>query len=151
MLTPLMNNPFETKSRLFSHWHMNRTSGSVNGAGQPKEGEMNALTLLQQDAHSSATPQAAGEHRREEVQMLGAFIGLCGGVMVAVLGSLLTVAGWLTADTGAKHRLSTAGTVLLCLTIPLIVLGACCLDWLEKDKTQDLSQSVRGEADDDEL
>lgn len=111
---------------------------------------MNALTLLHPDAHTSATPQTTGSRTREKVQTLGALSGLCGGVTVAVLGSLLTVAGWMTVDAGAKHWLATAGTVLLCFTIPLIVLGAYCLDWLEKDKTQDLSQVARYDDEDDD-
>ncbi|MBI1762405.1 MAG: hypothetical protein HYR56_13315 [Acidobacteria bacterium] len=113
---------------------------------------MRALTLLHQDANLNASvkPSAIGRHAREGVQVWGAFSGLGGGVVVAVLGALLTAAGWLTADAGAKHWLATAGTVLLCLTIPLILLGACCLDWLEPGKTQDLSQVARDDDEDDD-
>lgn len=111
---------------------------------------MNALLLLHQDAHTGAKTWTMGRRAPEEAQIWGAIIGLCGGVTGAVLGSLLTAAGWLTADASVKHWLSTAGTVLLCSTIPLIVLGACCLDWLEKGKPEAWPKAARYE-DDDEL
>ncbi len=113
---------------------------------------MNALTFLQHDPNTGAKPHVADLRAQEEAQVWGAIIGLVGGLTAAVVGSLLTAAGWMTADAGAKHWLATSGTVLLCLTIPLIVLGACCLDWMEKDKSQSQSQ-VAGydDEDDDEL
>lgn len=112
---------------------------------------MNAVTLLHQDAHSGAKPHTTARGPLEGLEAWGAFIGLGGGFTSALLGSLLTVAGWLTADAGARHWLATAGTVLLCSTIPLIVLGAYCLDWLEKDETQSGSQTGPYDNDDDEL
>jgi hypothetical protein len=66
-------------------------------------------------------------------------VGLGGGVTAGLSGALLTVAGWLSVNDGARHWLSTAGSTLLLLTIPLIVLGAFCLDWLEKDQHSDRS------------
>jgi hypothetical protein len=48
----------------------------------------------------------------------------------------MTSAAWFEQETLVQRWLSTAGTVLLCSTIPLIILGAFCLDWLEKDKSQ---------------
>jgi hypothetical protein len=68
----------------------------------------------------------------EEAEIWGAIFGLGGGLAAALLGSVLTAAGWVTTGQGAHQWLTTTGTVLLCSTIPLIVLGACCLDWLEK-------------------
>jgi hypothetical protein len=67
-------------------------------------------------------------------ETVGAAIGLAGGGLAGVLGSLLTGAGWFVADPGARHLLSVMGTTLLFLTIPLIIFGACCMDWVEKDK-----------------
>ena len=118
---------------------------------QPKEDDMNTLPLLQQDTHANLKSRTKGRRRLEEAQTWGVIIGLVGGITAAVLGSLLTAAGWMTADAGAKHWLATTGTVLLCLTIPLIVLGACCLDWMEKDKSPSQSQAARYDDDDDDL
>jgi hypothetical protein len=41
--------------------------------------------------------------------------------------------------------LSATGSVLLFLTIPLIILAACCLDWMEKDKPGIRSKNRRQE------
>jgi hypothetical protein len=40
--------------------------------------------------------------------------------------------------------------VSLFLTIPLLIIGGCCLDWLEKDKPQRAYRVVRYEDDDEE-
>lgn len=50
---------------------------------------------------------------------------------MAVLGSGLIAATWLLQSAAWAAPLSKFGSGLLCLTIPLLVLGACCLDWLE--------------------
>lgn len=59
--------------------------------------------------------------------------GFCGGVLAGVLGSLLTAIAWFTGAVWHGHSLQRAGTILLFLTIPLLVLGAHCLDLLEQE------------------
>ena len=127
-----------------------RLAQVADGRLQPDK-KMNALFFLHQKAHTGAKPRARGRHALKALQVSAGIIGLCGGVTVAVLGSLLTAAGWLASNARAKQWLATAGTVLLCSTIPLIVLGACCLDWLELDETPGWSQTRRDEDEGDEL
>ncbi len=61
---------------------------------------------------------------------VGAVFGLAGGILAVLLGSLLTAAAWLPGmePHSLLHALATA---LLVATIPLLALGACCLDKLE--------------------
>lgn len=63
-------------------------------------------------------------------RMFGACLGLCGGLLCAVTGSLLTVASWVTRAPHNKALLHQLGGALLCSTIPLLLLGGFCLDWL---------------------
>jgi hypothetical protein len=62
---------------------------------------------------------------------IGAIVGLSGGILVAVVGSVLTAISWFA---GAGSYVKTIGAVLLFLMIPLLVLGAQCLDLVEKKK-----------------
>lgn len=66
-----------------------------------------------------------------DYRSLGAIAGLAGGLIAALFGSVLTAISWF-ADAGT--RVQTLGTVLLFLTIPLLVIGAQCLDMIEKKK-----------------
>jgi hypothetical protein len=63
-------------------------------------------------------------------RMFRACLGLCGGLLCAVLGSLLTVASWVAREPHNKALLHWLGGVLLCSTIPLLLLGGFYLDWL---------------------
>ena len=66
-------------------------------------------------------------------QMAGAAVGLCGGLLSIVLGVLLWAVVGLIAPAGAFGSfLDVAGTALLVLPLPLLALGAHCLDLLEK-------------------
>jgi hypothetical protein len=104
--------------------------------------------------HPMLTTLMRGEMKSttlQKMRLCGSLIGLCGGVAVALLGALLTTAAWFERDAIVQRWLSTAGTVLLCSTIPLIILGAFCLDWLEKDKSQRWSKDSYHEDESDEL
>lgn len=85
-----------------------------------------------------------------KAQALGAVGGLIGGIFSALFGAGLTAASWLTANQGARQWLSTTGTVLFFLTIPLLILGGYCMDWMEKDLPQHHSKVVRYEDEDDD-
>jgi hypothetical protein len=65
---------------------------------------------------------------------MGALAGLVGGVVAGLFGAVLTAASWFVINAGARHLFSSTGTVLLFLTIPLLVFGGYCLDWVEKDR-----------------
>ena len=111
---------------------------------------MNTLTLLHQDAHVGAKPRVTGRRVRELAQVAGAVAGLAGSVLAGLLGALFTAASWFVTNEGARQWLSTAGTVLLFLTIPLLILGGYCMDWMEKDKPRCYSKVARYEDDDDQ-
>jgi hypothetical protein len=97
---------------------------------------MNALLLTHQNAYANVKPNTSARRVRAELQTLGAVIGLLGSVLSASMGSLLTATGWFVANKDVQQWLSTTGSVLLYLTIPLIVLAAYCLDWMEKREPQ---------------
>ena len=60
--------------------------------------------------------------------LLGALLGLLGGVLASLMGTLLLAVAWLMND-ALCHR---AGSCVLCLTIPLLLAGAACLDWHDR-------------------
>jgi hypothetical protein len=49
-----------------------------------------------------------------------------------------------------QQWLSTAGSVLLFLVVPLIILGACCLDWIEKEGPKGVSKVARYDDNDEQ-
>ena len=66
-------------------------------------------------------------------QSVAAAVGLFGGLLSIALGALDWAAVGLFAPAGALGSfLDTAGTVLFVLPLPLMALGAYCLDLLEK-------------------
>jgi hypothetical protein len=64
-------------------------------------------------------------------QSVGSILGLVGGVLSPVLGTLLIAIGWLidSPEFSVLHLLSMG---LFAVTIPLLVGGAHCLDLLER-------------------
>jgi len=104
-----------------------------------------AHTRLQTSAQNQLTQGSLAKGRRglAEARVLGAFVGLVGGVLVPLCGGLLIVAGWLATNDSLRHGLSVAGSVLMFLTIPLLALGACCMDWLEKGRTRPSPKAIR--------
>ena len=80
---------------------------------------------------------------RERLQITGVVIGLAGTVIAVLSGGLLSVSAWLVTNEGLSHWLSTAGTVLFMLTIPLIILAAFCLDWADKSDSPRRSLPAR--------
>jgi hypothetical protein len=60
-----------------------------------------------------------------------AFFGLGGGLAAPLLGSILTAMAWFTDPTWHGISVQRDGMILLVLTIPLLVLGAHCLDLLD--------------------
>jgi hypothetical protein len=61
-----------------------------------------------------------------------AVCGLCGGVIAPVVGAILTALAWITGPEWHGHLLQRDATILLFLTIPLLILGAHCLDLLDE-------------------
>ena len=66
-------------------------------------------------------------------QMVGAAVGLFGGLLSILLGVMVWAVVGLFAPAGAFGSfLDVAGTALFVLPLPLLALGAYCLDLLEK-------------------
>jgi hypothetical protein len=85
-----------------------------------------------------------------QAQVVGAVVGLAGGIFSAASGAVFTVASWFVTTDSARQWLSTAGTVQFYLTIPLIIFGAFCMDWAEKDKPRRGPKVTRYDDDDDD-
>lgn len=70
-------------------------------------------------------------------RILGAIAGLSGGIIAALIGSLLTASAWLTGTGGIGSYVQTLGTIFLLMTIPLLIFGAHCLDLKERQKDRE--------------
>ena len=70
-------------------------------------------------------------------RILGAIVGLSGGIITALAGSLLTASTWFTGTGGIGSYVQTLGTILLFMTIPLLIFGAHCLDLKERRKDRE--------------
>lgn len=68
------------------------------------------------------------------LRTVGAVCGLCGGIGVGLLGSIVSAVTWFTGPEWHGHLLQRDGTVLLFLTIPLLIFGAHCLDLLDNKR-----------------
>lgn len=64
----------------------------------------------------------------------GAVLGLFGGFTAPVIGSIVTAISWFSDPAWHSISLHQAGTSLFVVTLPLLILGAHCLDLLDKDK-----------------
>src|SRR6266508_11138 len=111
---------------------------------------MNASAFAPRKAHVGARPRRTWRRATGKAQGARAGAGLYGGVARGGGGAVFMAASWYVTNEGARQWLSTTGTVSLFLTIPLLIIGGCCLDWLEKDKPQRAYRVVRYEDDDEE-
>jgi hypothetical protein len=71
-------------------------------------------------------------------QSVLAVLGLAGGVIAPILGATADVVTWFVHSQSVNSRLHVASIVSCALTIPLLMLGALCLDLLQR-KTPNLS------------
>lgn len=71
-------------------------------------------------------------------QSVVAVIGLAGGVIAPILGAISDVITWFVHSIPTNSYLHVLSIVLCALTLPLLILGAFCLDLLQA-KTAQLS------------
>jgi hypothetical protein len=64
----------------------------------------------------------------------GAIGGLLCGLSAPILGSLFTIVSWFSDPSWHGLHLRSAGTVMFAVAIPLMAVGAHCLDLIEKEK-----------------
>lgn len=79
-------------------------------------------------------------------QSIGAVLGLVGGILSPVLGTLLIAVMWFIGSQEEISVLNVFSIVSFVLTIPLLAEGAHCLDLLER-KTAELSAHDEQSAD----
>ena len=108
--------------------------GSRAAQRQPKGDDMKVLPFTPRAAKAGIETRVTGMRALKQAQVMGALVGLVGGLVAGLFGSVLTAASWFVINAGARHLFSSTGTVLLFLTIPLLVFGGYCLDWMEKDR-----------------
>jgi hypothetical protein len=65
----------------------------------------------------------------------GAACSFSGGIIAALIGSVLTVSTWILGA-AAHPWLRGLGTAFLILTIPLLILAGYCMDWMERDRNK---------------
>lgn len=63
-----------------------------------------------------------------------ALLGLAGGLLAPIVGSLLTIISWFADPAWHGFSLHYVATALFVVALPLLLLGAHCLDLLDKDK-----------------
>ena len=63
----------------------------------------------------------------------GAVLGIFGGIIAPVFGSVFTAISWFAGATWHGIHVQRDGTILFSLTIPLLIIGAQCLDLLDTD------------------
>src|SRR5262245_48412893 len=106
------------------------TPGSRAAHGRSKGDGMYASAFVRRKARAGAKARLTGRRALEQAQVVGAAAGLFGGVGAGVFGAVFMAASWFVGNEGARQWLSTTGTVLLFLTIPLLIIGGFCLDWM---------------------
>ena len=72
-------------------------------------------------------------------QSVCAVLGLAGGVIAPILGATSDVVTWFVHSTTMHAYLHVSSIVLCAMTLPLLILGAYCLDLLEAKTARRLS------------
>lgn len=76
---------------------------------------------------------------------VGAAAGLGGGILAAAVGALLSALAWAHGDQSAGLSQHGVGSILLLSTIPLLVIGAHCLDLLDRKVERGREATTKGE------
>jgi len=71
-----------------------------------------------------------------------AAFGLLAGFLAPIAGSILSVISWFRDPVWHSVYLHHVATSLFALTIPLLLLGAHCLDLLDQEKSTDKQEQV---------
>jgi hypothetical protein len=75
-------------------------------------------------------------NRHQSWRAVGVVVGLAGGLGTGIFGAVITLTSWITWTESLRHYEQALGTALLILTIPLLALGAHCLDLIESRKNK---------------
>jgi hypothetical protein len=107
------------------------------------------VSFTRQAAQAGIKTGMTAARALKQAQVIGAVAGLFGGVIAGLFGAIFTAASWFVINADARQLLSTMGTILLFLTIPLMIFGGYCMDWMEKDLPRRYPKVVRYEDDGD--
>lgn len=66
-------------------------------------------------------------------QILSAFF-LISGIMAIIIGQVLTLLIWITQQETVHFSLQSITNLLFYISLPLLFLGACCLDKMEEKR-----------------
>jgi hypothetical protein len=67
-------------------------------------------------------------------QAMGAVVGLAGGLVTIIFGSAFSIISWFATSKSTGSFLGKYGTTLFLFAIPLLILGAHCLDLLDRKR-----------------
>jgi hypothetical protein len=91
--------------------------------------------------------KAINQGRVRTWEVAGGACCFVGGIMAALLGSVLSASAWIVG--GEVHSwIYAVGTALLIVAIPLILFAGFCLDWAERkeESVRESKQTQRGAA-----
>jgi hypothetical protein len=77
-------------------------------------------------------------------QAIGVGSGLGGGMLAAAIGALLSAVAWVRGDETGGLSLHGVGSILLLSTIPLLIVGAHCLDLLDRSMEESRKEAPEG-------
>ncbi len=109
-------------------------SRALLSLAQARRTAMNEDSKSHEELASIQSQLTSTPRRRKTIwtwQALCAIFGLAGGIISALLGSLLTIVSWLPIPRNSAAYFHNFGTLLLCLTIPLLIFGGYCFELVE--------------------
>jgi hypothetical protein len=89
---------------------------------------------LPQDFATPYSPLREVIHGDWNWKNFAAVFGLCAGFIAPILGSIVTAVSWFKDPSWHGVSLHQVSTTLFVSTLPLLILGAHCLDLLDKEK-----------------
>lgn len=95
---------------------------------------MVSTNTLRQDFASPRSAISEVLHGTWNWKSGAAAFGLGAGFIAPVCASIATVVSWFTDPVWHHVSLHQAGTTLFFVTLPLLILGAHCLDLIDRDK-----------------
>jgi hypothetical protein len=78
-------------------------------------------------------------------QAVGVVTGFGGGMLVIAVGALLSAVAWMRGDATSGLSIHGLGSIFLLSTIPLLILGAHCLDLLDRRVERSREAASEGE------
>ncbi len=97
------------------------------------------------DNQSQLTSSPRRKSRVWTWQAICVVFGFVGGIVSALFGVVFTALSWLPVPRDAAAHLHSLGTVVFCLTIPLLIFGGYSLDLLEnKPHARNSSDKSKG-------